>query len=223
MDKLLQLIINFFQNKSIHFGLRTSLFIISIFLLSICDYHLNFTYDIHLNNKIEKLESINNLKKIYRTDSLKFLKMTELENQVYKRRHYLDRFRNLNLNQINIFKKSDTPKIKKPVINTDNTIYNKQTRSLFWMILTSSYFLIGLIIVLIIMPFTSYVHRQSNNIIGNIALIILIFGIIYLLTWIAYKIPLILDKPYLNYVLNFLIHSYIIYLIFFRLNKTEKN
>ena len=97
MDKLLQLIINFFQNKSIHFGLRTSLFIISIFLLSICDYHLNFTYDIHLNNKIEKLESINNLKKIYRTDSLKFLKMTELENQVYKRRHYLDRFRNLNL------------------------------------------------------------------------------------------------------------------------------
>ncbi|MDC0571408.1 hypothetical protein OAO52_05870 [Flavobacteriaceae bacterium] len=134
MDKLLQLIINFFQNKSIHFGLRTSLFIISIFLLSICDYHLNFTYDIHLNNKIEKLESINNLKKIYRTDSLKFLKMTELENQVYKRRHYLDRFRNLNLNQINIFKKSDTPKIKKPVINTDNTIYNKQTRSLFWMI-----------------------------------------------------------------------------------------
>jgi len=223
MDKLLQLIINFFQNKSIHFGLRTSLFIISIFLLSICDYHLNFTYDIHLNNKIEKLESINNLKKIYRTDSLKFLKMTELENQVYKRRHYLDRFRNLNLNQINIFKKSDKPKIKKPVINTDNTIYNKQTRSLFWMISTSSYFLIGLIIVLIIMPFTSYVHRQSNNIIGNIALIILIFGIIYLLTWIAYKIPLKLDKPYLNYVLNFLIHSYIIYLIFFRLNKTEKN
>jgi len=149
--------------------------------------------------------------------------MTELENQVYKRRHYLDRFRNLNLNQINIFKKSDKPKIKKPVINTDNTIYNKQTRSLFWMISTSSYFLIGLIIVLIIMPFTSYVHRQSNNIIGNIALIILIFGIIYLLTWIAYKIPLKLDKPYLNYVLNFLIHSYIIYLIFFRLNKTEKN
>ncbi|MBJ7881633.1 hypothetical protein [Gelidibacter salicanalis] len=222
MDKLIERILKFFENKSIHFGLRTSLFIISIFVLTTCDYYLNFTYDIHLDNKIEKLESINNLKEIYKTDSIKLSELTELENRIYKRTHYSDRLRILDLNQINIFKKSDTTEIKRPIIKNDNTITNKPIRSLFWMVLSSNYFFIILIIGLIIMPFTGSVHRELKNVLGAIAAIIIIIGIIYLITSIAYKIPLLWNKPYLNYILNFLIHSPFIYLIFWW-NKTGKN
>ena len=172
-----------------------------------CDYYFNFSYDYHLNNKIEKLQSIDNLKKIYKTDSLKLAELTELENRIFKRNHYSDRLRNLDLNQINIFKKSETTEIKSPVIKNENTTIKKPIRSLFWMILSSNYFFIILIIGLIIMPFTGSVHRELKNVLGAISAIIIIIGIIYLITWIAYKIPLLWNRPYLNYILNFLIQK----------------
>jgi len=125
MDKLLDRVFKFFENKSIHFGLRTSMFIISIFVFTTCDYYFNFSYDYHLSNKIEKLKSINSLKKIYKSDSLKLSEFTELENRIFKRTHYSDKLRNLDLNQINIFKKSDTTEIKSPVIKNENTTINK--------------------------------------------------------------------------------------------------
>jgi hypothetical protein len=222
MDKILDRVFKFFENKSIHFGLRTSIFIISIFVLTTCDYYFNFSYDYYLYNKIEKLESIDNLKKIYKTDSLKLAEMTELENRIFKRTHYSDRLRNLDLNQIKIFKKSDTNEIKRPVIKNENTTIIKPIRSLFWMVLTSNYFFIILIIGLIIMPFTGSVHRELKNVLGAIAAIILLIGVIYLITWIAYKIPLLWNRPYLNYILNLLIHSPFIYLIFWW-NRAGKN
>jgi len=222
MDKILERIFKFFENKSIHFGFKTSIFIISIFVLFACDYYLDFTYDNHLNNKIEKLQSINNLKKIYKSDSLKLSELTELENRIFKRTHYSDRLRNLDLSQINIFKKSDKTEIKRPVIKNDNTTINKPIRSLFWMIMSSSYFFVFTIIIMLILPFTGSVHREIKNILGSIAAIIIIIGIISLITWIAYKIPLIWNRPYLNYILNFILQSPFIYLIYWW-NKTGKN
>jgi len=222
MDKILERIFKFFENKSIHFGFKTSIFIISIFVLFACDYYLDFTYDNHLNNKIEKLQSINNLKKIYKSDSLKLSELTELENRIFKRAHYSDRLRNLDLSQINIFKKSDKTEIKRPVIKNDNTTINKPIRSLFWMIMSSSYFFVFTIIIMLILPFTGSVHREIKNILGSIAAIIIIIGIISLITWIAYKIPLIWNRPYLNYILNFILQSPFIYLIYWW-NKTGKN
>ncbi|NCP61359.1 MAG: hypothetical protein GW839_13815 [Flavobacteriales bacterium] len=222
MDKILERIFKFFENKSIHFGFKTSIFIISIFVLFACDYYLDFTYDNHLNNKIEKLQSINNLKKIYKSDSLKLSELTELENRIFKRAHYSDRLRNLDLSQINIFKKSDKTEIKRPVIKNDNTTINKPIRSLFWMIMSSSYFFVFTIIIMLILPFTGSVHREIKNILGSIAAIIIIIGIISLITWIAYKIPLIWNRPYLNYILNFILQSPLIYLIYWW-NKTVKN
>ncbi|PCH76007.1 MAG: hypothetical protein COB98_07425 [Flavobacteriaceae bacterium] len=220
MNKLLERILNFFENKSIPFRLRTSIFIISIFVLTTCDYYSNFTYDYHLSSKIEKLKSINDLKKIYKSDSLKLSELNELENRIFKRTHYSDRLRNLNLNQI--LKISDTTKIKSPVVKNDNTIINKPIRSLFWMVLTSNYFFIILIITLIVLPFTGSVHREIKNVLGSIAGVLIFIGVIYFITWVAYQIPLIWDKPYLNYILNFIIHSPFIYLIFYW-NKTEEN
>lgn len=222
MDKILDKVFNFLENKSIHFGLRTSIFIISIFVLTTCDYYFYFSYDYHLSNKIEKLESIDNLKKIYKNDAKKLTELTELENRIYKRSHYSDRLRNLDLNQLNLFKKSDKTEIKTPVIKNDNTIVKKNVRSLFWMVLTSNYFFIILIIGLIVMPFTGSVHRELKNVLGSIAGIIIIIGIIYIVTWIAYKIPLLWNRPYLNYILNILIHSPFIYLMFWW-NKAGKN
>jgi hypothetical protein len=207
MDKLLDRIINFFENKSIHFGLRTSILIISIFVLFTCDYYFNFTYDSHLNNKIEKLKSINNLKNIYKSDSAKLYELTDLENRIYKRTHYSDRLRNIDLSQINIFKKSEKTEIINPIIKNDNTTINKPIISLFWIGLISNYFYIILVVVLFIMPFIGSVNRQIKNIIGSIAAAIILIGIISFRTWFLFKIPLILNNPIFNYILYFLLHT----------------
>ena len=212
MDKLLDRIIKFFDNKSISFSIRTSIFIISIFVLTTSDYYFNFSYDYHLNNKIEKLKSINSLKKTYKTDSLKLAELTELENRIFKRAHYSDRLRNLDLSQFKILKKSDTTEIKNPVIKNDTTI-NKPIRSLFWMVLTSSYFFIFLIILLLVLPFNGYPHNELKNLLGSIAAIIILIGVVSFLTWVAYRIPLIYNRPYLNYILNAISQSPLIYLI----------
>ena len=215
MDKLLDRVLKFFENKAIPFGLRTSIFIISIFVLTTSDYYFNFSYDYYLNNKIEKLKSINSLKNIYRMDSLKLSELTELENRIFKRTHYSDRLRNLDLSQFKMLKKSDTTEIKSPVIKNDNTTINKPIRSLFWMVLTSSYFFIILIIRLIILPFSGYPHNQLKNVLGAIAAIIILIGVVSFLTWVAYKIPLISSNhPYLNYIFNAILQSPLIYLMF---------
>ena len=222
MDKLLDRVLKFFENKSIHFGLRTSIFIISIFVLTVSDYYSNFSYDYHLNSKIEKLKSLNGLKHIYKTDSLKLAELTELENRIFKRKPYSDRLRNLDLSQFKILKKSDTTKIISPITKKDNTATNKPIRSLFWMVLTSGHFFIILIILLTILPFRGYPHNELKNVLGAIVGIIILIGVISFLTWVAYKIPLIYNQPYLNYILNAILQSPLIYLIFWW-NKTEKN
>ncbi|MDO6745599.1 hypothetical protein Q4553_13605 [Tenacibaculum soleae] len=223
MDKILERILKFFENKSFSFRLRTSIFIICLFVLFTSDYFFDFTYDYHLANKIEKLESINKLKKIYESDSLKIIELKKVENRIFNRTHYSDRLRNLDLNQINIFKKSDKTEIISPVIKNDNTTINKPIRSFFWMVLTSGYFFIILIVLLFILPFRGYPHNELKNVLGSIAGIIILIGVIGFLTWVAYAIPIIsLNHPYLNYILNAILQSPLIYLIFWW-NKTEKN
>ena len=222
MDKILDRLIKFFENKSIHFGLRTSLFIISIFVLFASDYYFDFTYDIHLNNKIEKLKSINSLKKIYKSDSIKLTELTELENRIYKRTHYSDRLRNLDLNQINILKKSDTTEIKSPVIKNDNTTINKPIPSLFWMVLTSNYIFIIIVITLFVLPFTGSVHRETKNFLGAIAAIIMFIGIIAFVTWISYKMNSLWNNPTWTYIANILIHPISLILIGKLVNTKKK-
>jgi hypothetical protein len=223
MDKLLERVLKFFENKSIHFGLRTSIFIISVFVLTISDCFFNFSYDYHLTNKIEKLESIDNLKNIYKTDSLKLSELTELENQIFKRKHYSSQLRNLDLNKVNIFKKSDKTEIKSPVTKNDNTTINKPIRSIFWMTLSSNYFLILTFIITLFYPLSGPSYTKGGQIFGKIAGLIVIPIFIYVINLISYQIPIIYERPYINYIVNALIHFGFFGFIFviFKLSKKK--
>ena len=206
MDKILDRILKFFENKSISLSKRTSIFVISIFVLLTCDYFFDFSYDYHLSNKIEKLESIDKLKKIYKSDSLKLLKLTKLENIIFERTHYSERFRGLDLNELKIFEKSETTENKNPVIKNDNTTINKPIRSYFWMMFSSNYILIIILILLFFLPVNFKQHRKGAELLGLIAGIIIVFFLILFITWISFRIPLIYEKPLYNYILNSLIH-----------------
>jgi len=220
MIEVLKHIFDFAKDKSTSVGLKSGLVISIIAILIISDYHFNFSYNYYLNNKTEQLVSINNLKKIYESDSIKTKELTDIESKIFERTHYFELIDNLDfsLPEFNFFKKSENI----DETNINNTVIEKPTRSLFWMILSSNSFFILLIFALLVLPFTGSVHREIKNIMGSIAGMIVLIGVISLITWIAYKIPLIYNKPYLNYILNLILHSPLLYFLYAS-SKKDKN
>ena len=98
MDKLIDRVLKYFENSSISFGKKTSIFIIAITALMLSDYYFSMTYDYHLSKKTEQLISINKLKSIYKTDTVKFNELTNIENRLFMRQHYVDKLRSTDFN-----------------------------------------------------------------------------------------------------------------------------
>ena len=73
-------IIEIFLDKSKHWTLRAGIFISILGFIFIVDFSLNLSYNYHLSNKLEHLEKINSLKKVYENDSLKLKNILETEN-----------------------------------------------------------------------------------------------------------------------------------------------
>ena len=81
-------IIEIFLDKSKHWTLRAGIFISILGFIFIVDFSLNLSYNYHLSNKLEHLEKINSLKKVYENDSLKLKNILETENRIILKKHY---------------------------------------------------------------------------------------------------------------------------------------
>lgn len=75
------------------------------------------------------------------------------------------------------------------------------------MVLSSNYLLAIMIPFVIFLPLYDKNSRSGNGIAGWISALAIFGGIISLITWISYQIPLIWNNPIWNYILNFLIHT----------------
>ena len=214
-------IINTFYNKSMSFGKRISYLIIFTSILFFVEYHFEFSYNFYLNNKLEQLNNINNLKEIYSSDSTKIKELKIIEQRIINRSHYSEYLLKIPINDFNIFKNSDNSKKHISVNNNDTKIINKPIRSYFWMMLSSSYFLCFIVLSVLLLPITHKQHRSGSGLVGLIAGSILISLIIMLITWTSYFIPL-LGKPIFNYILNFIIHTTILIIIVRILEKRNK-
>ena len=207
-----------FYDKTTSLSHKLSYLIIFSFAIFIVEYHFDFTYNFYLNNKIEQLNNLNDLKTVYSKDSLKIKELTQIENRVLERTHYSDFLRNLSLNDFNVFRKTDKPNEINSVNNKDLTIINKPIRSRFWMIVSSNYVLILIFILMLFLPITHKRHRKGDDLAGLIAALIIIFVLTLIITWISFQIPLIYGKPLYNYILNVIIH-FIFMIPIFRLFK----
>ncbi|WP_299117969.1 hypothetical protein [uncultured Winogradskyella sp.] len=199
-------IFSFAKDKSTSIGLKAGIVITLFGLLVFSDYAFNLTYNYYVNNKTEQLIKLNQLKVIYAENSLELKKIRLTEKRILNQRHYSE--------VLNEFLESYSKQkitVENPIIKNENKEERNSKRSLFWMVLSSNYFFILLILVLLILPFTGSIHREIKNILGSLAAIIILMGLISLITWIAYKIPLIYNRPYLNYALNFIIHFPLLY------------
>ncbi|MDX6748129.1 hypothetical protein SHK09_15130 [Polaribacter sp. PL03] len=221
MGDILKHFIDLIKDKTTSWGFKTALFISVIGLIFVSDFYLGFSYNYHLNNKIEQLGKISSLKQKYTTDSIILNGLSEMERKVFNNKHYSDKLSRLFLKDSI---KSETSEIidqNKPANNTPKTTTKKPIRSIYWMSITSNYLLVIILPFLLLIPLFSKDGRTSNAIVGWFASLIM-FGIIgSITTWISYQIPLILNNPIYNYAMNFSIHT-LFWIIIIKLGK-EKN
>lgn len=201
---------DFILNKSKSLGQRFGWFVLIIIGLFFADRITNFTYDVHVNNKINAIEKINQLKKEYKSDSAYITKLNYLENEYKGRNHYYD-YCNSFFNSSVIFIKSIFSKDKKILEKskkTKNKIINtNHIRSDFWMILSSNFFFILACIFIILTMIFGKETNTKDAILGIILIFIILIVIMSVATWTAYLIPVFFNLPLLNYILNFIIHS----------------
>jgi hypothetical protein len=206
-------LINLLLDSSKSWGFKTAAIISIIGFLVLSDISLNISYNIHLNNKISQLEKIQSLKDSYLNDSDKLNKILSIEKSIINKEHYSD-FLSRIISQISFIQKSNQNK-------NPTTIPINPIRSFFWMTLSSNYLIALFFPFLLFVPLYGKDGRTANGIVGWIASLILLTAIASLITWVSYQIPIILDNPVWNYVLNFVIHSLFLFLII-KIAKTNK-
>lgn len=191
------------SDPSSSWGTVTAKLISLLVLLFILDFSFNFTYNLHTSNKLSQLEKVTILKIQYENDSSKTREIERMESVIFNKEHYSEFIpRYLSYISFNQF----IPAQNSDQISTDNKIINKPIFSSFWMVLTSNLLLAILLPFVVLLPIYDRSRRTGNGIAGWIASMVMLVGVMFLITWIAYQIPLIFNNPIWNYVLNFIIH-----------------
>ncbi|MFT3738009.1 MAG: hypothetical protein QM786_04570 [Breznakibacter sp.] len=212
-------LIEIITDRTKSFGIRASLFISIIAGVIIADLILGLSYNIQLNNKLNQLEKIQFLKKEYCNDQQKLSTVLRIENEIISREHYSDFL--FKYFRITSEKPIIIDQIKSPIKTPSITIKNPML-SIFWMVVTSNYFLIILFPFFFFFPLYGKQKINSDTMIIWSSMIVVFSVFIFTTTWIAYQIPVILGKPYLNYVLNALIHTSFWILIYYIQTKNKK-
>lgn len=198
MSDILKHIIDLLKDKATSIGFKTALFFSIIGVIFLTDNFIGFSYNYHINNKLEQLEKIQSLKTYYQNDISNLKNIEGLEEEILNKRHYKDAFTN-----VFTIKSKDTPIAVK-----------RYERSILWMFLSSNYGLIIAFFILLFLPLKGVVHRTGENLLGLFAMLVILVFIMWFLTWLAYLIPLLWGKPYLNYALNLILHIPIAYFIY---------
>ena len=197
-------------DKSKSFGFKTALFISIIGAIFIADCFFNVSYNFFVSNKLTNLERVNNLKPIYKNDSIQLETLNKIESRLLNKQHYLD-FISFHLSKIDF--KSKTTDQKKDQIIKEKTTNKSIIRSRFWMIFSSNFSLVLAFPIVLLLPLFGSEKISGSFILGWFASLVLLTGLIIFITWIAYQIPIIFNNWTWNYILNALIHLFFIGLI----------
>jgi hypothetical protein len=210
MKQLFNLFFAFLKQPT---GNKATIFIIAfVFCIFLDNFCFRFSHNYFVETKIENLLKMQELKKYYVSDTLKFKQILVLEESVINKEHYSAIFSQLYLTfvEYNINSRVE--------LNTDSS-NQPAKRSFWWMLLSSNFMFILAFFWLLLPSFWDKDFPFSNRIVVLIMMLITITAF----TWFAYKIPLIDNNPLWNYVLNFLfMHAFLIPLSVYAKTRTEK-
>lgn len=195
--------IDFLLDKSKSISHRLAVFISIITILIIGDYFSKFTYNIHLSNKLENLKLVSELKNTFKNDSIHYAELLTIEKRLINREHYFD-FIFRQASKIDFISRKVPAKSHQT--NSVIKINNTPIRSMFWMVISSTYVLLILLIFFILYPIFGKDKKYPYLLVGWFASLIILSLVIAGITWTAYLIPVLFGNPIWNYVLNAIIH-----------------
>lgn len=225
MEKFLESILFFFSNKTYSVGTKALFTVTGIILLGIIDHIFGFSYHFSINNKLQHIDKIENMKmKYYHNDTL-ILYLNNIENEIMNNKSnyvVLDfSFPSLDFSSpdksLQIDHKLDN------IPNSTQTIITKPKiiRSSFWHLLTTSFFWL---ITALILPFTMFANQRiTGSIIGACVAALLVLAIIVsLYYYLLGLIPVIANRPWINYLINLTVHGLSLWLLFVIVKRQKK-
>jgi len=229
-------IIRFFTTKEFSFTSKLFGVIFVILTIFLIDNLLGFSFYYSNNQKIEQLTTIENLKDKCADNEGLLIVLNGIEEKTINRKNVFENFFDLfnrdeiDLKQPEIIVRVDTIyiEIKDTIIIGDtiqiipkiteiqneireSIVTYKKSRSQLWHTISSSFFLIMMMLSLPILPFTQK-KIDWDLVLGVIVLMVIIAGFIWLNQHLLGLIPVILDRPWINYILNFIIHIFLLLL-----------
>lgn len=202
-------IIEFIQDKTKHWTIKTAMFVTIFAILIIVDFISKFTYNYHISSKLDDLEKVTTLKERYDADSINLFKILQIEKKIFERKHYSEYFFNFNLKEQklpseSVFKNNNEP------VTVIKQIKKISRPSYFWMLVSSNLLFIILFPFILFMPLYGS-EKISMRVLTNWFATLTVFSIIIIIvTWLAMQIPVINGKPIYNYLINFLIHIFVL-------------
>jgi hypothetical protein len=226
-------IFDFLRDKTLTFSKKSLIIVGIIILVFLIDWLFGISFNYSINQKINQIEKIENIKINYAlTDSL-LGELNSLETKIINRIDYVKLvhfhdFKSKNqanraLVTIDTFKvKRDSTQILHKVGPTPTVITNTPIqRNWIWDLITSTFFYLIAILFLIILPFTQK-SDFFTTLLGSFIVIVAIGLVCWLSYWIFSNIPTII-KPWINYIINAIVHVAIVVIIAYIYNAlTEK-
>lgn len=228
---LIERIVNFFTSKDYSPLSKVSWGIVVILLILGVDNYLGFSSHYRTSKKIEQIKNIEETKSNCQNNPELIKSLDELEKDILNRKdifqHFIALFDREELkNDVDNTYKVEHPENNNKVEDFFTNLFPEMPqRSQLWHTVSSSalwiLLFVGLIIYLFCLPFIQE-EKKGDIVLG----LLFIFIILAILTWLFQflfgLIPVILNRAYLNYIIQILLQILIIIWLYKIGNKSKK-
>lgn len=220
MDFNIGNIFYFLTDKTKPISARYGSIFIAIFLLICADIVTGVSYHFWSHAQLNNLEQIVRMEDSYEMENTTKSYLEQLETTIVKRKHYTERLYFLFAGS------SDAQRSMENISQPNKTNAKSSILNIYWMILSSnlSIVLVFFFLIIGILSPKNLKSFKAADISGLAGLTIMLFFWIVIVTIISYQIPVISDsKPYLNYILNLVIHFVFMIIFTYPAIKNRKN
>ncbi|UOU98401.1 hypothetical protein MUU74_00165 [Chryseobacterium daecheongense] len=211
--ELLNTIFIFFTDRTKKLSHKSIMILFTLVLVILIDNSLSFSYNYNNTSKLEQIEKLNSIIIDSTLSKTEKNKLITLRNNIINHETWKDKLYN-KLISID-FKVKDENKI----IVKNDTPQNSKERNYWIHFITSSWILM---ILIILMPLFAIFDKQNSSTALIFTIIFIFEPLLYIFSWCFAKlfslIPVLYNNPFINYAVNFILHTIILLLIGFLIN-----
>ncbi len=211
MDDIIQRVINFFTSTAHSIGKKLIIAILALIVIVLINDHFGISYYYFTNMKIEHFRKIEEAKSYCANDSSLVAYFNEIEHNSLNRKTYIAKFLELfekkpktsDIQPLNNGKKKNTPKFIE-------RLPENPSRLKIWNTITATPIAVYLLIISFCAIIFAFTKKDLNHrriiVLAGFFMIFLSLLLGWIFQFILGSIPVIYERAYINYIINFLIN-----------------